>query len=57
MFKSKRRQIVTPQSEHLKLVGTLAMLWGNDQFDAPPDPTKQRLTKVIFQNADLMAYR
>lgn len=36
MFKSKRRQIITPQSEHLKLVGTLAMLWGNDQFDAPP---------------------
>jgi len=36
MFKSKRRAIVTPQSEHLKLVGTLAMLWGNDQFDAPP---------------------
>ncbi|MBK9778958.1 MAG: hypothetical protein IPP55_02740 [Anaerolineales bacterium] len=26
MFKSKRRQIVTPQSEHLKLAGTLAML-------------------------------
>ena len=36
MFRSKRRQIVTPQSEHLKLVGTLAMLWGNEQFDAPP---------------------
>ena len=36
MFKSKRRPIVTPQSEHLKLVGTLAMLWGNDQFDCPP---------------------
>lgn len=36
MFKSKRRPIVTPQSEHLKLVGTLAMLWGNDQFDTPP---------------------
>ncbi len=36
MFKSKRRQIVTPQSEHLKLVGTLAMLWGNDQIDVPP---------------------
>lgn len=35
MFKSKRRPIVTPQSEHLKLVGTLAMLWGNDQFDTP----------------------
>lgn len=36
MFKSKRRPIVTPQSEHLKLVGTLAMLWGNDDFDIPP---------------------
>ncbi len=36
MFKSKRRPLVTPQSEHLKLVGTLAMLWGNDEFDFPP---------------------
>jgi hypothetical protein len=36
MFRSKRRQIITPQSEHLKLVGTLALLWGNDQFDTPP---------------------
>jgi hypothetical protein len=36
MFKSKSRPIVTPQSEHLKLVGTLAMLWGNDDFDFPP---------------------
>lgn len=36
MFKSKRRAILTPQSEHLKLVGTLAMLWGNDDFDLPP---------------------
>ena len=36
MFKSKRRPIVTPQSEHLKLVGTLAMLWGNDAFELPP---------------------
>jgi len=36
MFKSKSREIITPQSEHLKLVGTLAMLWGNDDFDIPP---------------------
>jgi hypothetical protein len=36
MFKSKRRPIVTPQSEHLKLVGSLALLWGNDDFEAPP---------------------
>ena len=36
MFKSKSRPILTPQSEHLKLVGTLAMLWGNNDFDFPP---------------------
>jgi len=36
MFKSKRRQIVIPQSEHLRLVGALAMLWGNADFDMPP---------------------
>ena len=36
MFKSKRRQIVIPQSEHLRLVGALAMLWGNADFDLPP---------------------
>jgi hypothetical protein len=36
VFKSKRRPIVTPQSEHLKLVGTLAMLWGNEDLDFPP---------------------
>ncbi len=36
MFKSKRRAIVTPQSEHLRLVGTLALLWGNAHFDTPP---------------------
>jgi hypothetical protein len=36
MFKSKRRPIVIPQSEHLRLVGTLAMLWGNEDFDSPP---------------------
>jgi len=36
MFKSKRRQIVIPQSEHLRLVGALAMLWGNADFELPP---------------------
>ncbi len=35
MFKSKSRDVITPQSEHLKLVGTLAMVWGNEQFDSP----------------------
>ena len=36
MFKSTRRPIIIPQSEHLKLVGTLALLWGNSQFELPP---------------------
>jgi hypothetical protein len=36
MFKSKRRPIAIPQSEHLKLVGTLALIWGNRDFDFPP---------------------
>lgn len=36
MFKSQRRSIVIPQSEHLHLVGALAMLWGNADFDFPP---------------------
>jgi hypothetical protein len=43
MFKSKRRPIAIPQSEHLKLVGTLALLWGNADFDVPP---MERLSMV-----------
>ena len=46
MFKSKRRAIVTPQSEHLKLVGTLAMLWGNDEFDVPPVERKSLIAGI-----------
>ena len=36
MFKSKSRPIVIPQSEHLRLVGAMAMLWGNENFGVPP---------------------
>src|SRR5689334_2144290 len=36
MFKSKLRPLAIPQSEHLKLVGALAFLWGNADFDHPP---------------------
>jgi len=35
MFKSKRRSVAIPQSEHLKLVGALVYLWGNRDFDLP----------------------
>jgi hypothetical protein len=43
MFKSKLRPIVIPQSEDFKLVGTLALFWGNADFDFPP---VERLLRV-----------
>lgn len=36
MFRSEARPVIVPQSEHLKLCGSLAMLWGNADFDFPP---------------------
>ncbi len=38
MFKSKLRPIAIPQFEHEKLVGTLALLWGNAAFELPSGP-------------------
>jgi len=35
MFKSKMRLIIIPQSEHGRLSGVLASLWGNEGFDRP----------------------
>jgi hypothetical protein len=35
MFKSKQRPIAIPQWEHQKLAGTLALLWGNADFERP----------------------
>ena len=46
MFKSKLRPIVIPQFEHEKLVGTLALLWGNAAFDLPPVPFDSFLTGI-----------
>lgn len=36
MFKSKLRPITIPQSEHARLAGILAYLWGNNQIAPPP---------------------
>ena len=36
MFRSKQRPIAVPQWEHQKLAGTLALLWGNADFERPP---------------------
>jgi hypothetical protein len=38
MFKSTQRPIIIPQSEHQKLAGALAQLWGNAEFELPPLP-------------------
>jgi len=46
MFKSKLRPIVIPKFEHEKLVGTLALLWGNAVFDMPPVPLNSFLAGI-----------
>lgn len=35
MFRSKTRNLIIPQMEHSRLAGTIAGLWGNDNFDKP----------------------
>jgi hypothetical protein len=46
MFKSKQRPIAIPQWEHQKLAGTLALLWGNADFERPSVPSESFLTGV-----------
>ena len=46
MFKSKQRSIVIPQWEHQKLAGTLALLWGNAEFERPPVPFESFLIGI-----------
>jgi hypothetical protein len=46
MFKSKQRPLVIPQWEHQKLAGTLALLWGNADFERPPVPFESFLAGV-----------
>jgi hypothetical protein len=46
MFKSKQRPIAVPQWEHQKLAGTLALLWGNADFERPPVPFESFLTGI-----------
>jgi hypothetical protein len=46
MFKSKQRPIAIPQWERQKLAGTLALLWGNAEFERPPVPFDSLLTGI-----------
>jgi hypothetical protein len=50
MFKSKQRPIVVPQWEHEKLAGTLALLWGNADFERPPVPFESFVTGVALHD-------
>lgn len=50
MFKSKLRPIVIPQFEHEKLVGTLALLWGNAVFELPVVPFESFLTGIALHD-------
>lgn len=38
MFRSARRDVVFPQSEHARLAATIALAWGNDAFAGPRLP-------------------
>lgn len=46
MFKSKQRPIAISQWEHQKLAGTLALLWGNADFERPAVPFESFVTGV-----------
>jgi uncharacterized protein DUF3891 len=46
MFKSKQRAVAIPQWEHQKLAGTLALLWGNAEFDRPTVPFESFLAGI-----------
>ncbi|HEX5692284.1 MAG TPA: DUF3891 family protein, partial [Roseiflexaceae bacterium] len=46
MFKSNQRSIAISQWEHQKLAGTLALLWGNAEFERPPIAFESFLTGI-----------
>lgn len=50
MFRSKKRPIVFPQSEHARLAGIIAAHWGNQNFDLPPIDRDSFLTGVYFHD-------
>lgn len=50
MFQSLLHQVIIPQSEHLKLAGALALLWGNAQFERPPLPADSVLAGIALHD-------
>ncbi len=52
MFRSKIRNVIIPQSEHARLAGTLAMLWGSDAFDRPVLPFASFINGVLLHDRE-----
>lgn len=50
MFKSKRHPLIFPQSEHQRLAGIIAQLWGNDSFEKPDLPFESFVTGVALHD-------
>src|SRR6266849_4313200 len=50
MFKSKVDTKIIPQAEHQRLAGTIASLWGNNQFDRPHLPNESYVKGVLFHD-------
>lgn len=50
MFKYAQNSLIVPQFEHLRLAGTLALLWGNDHFDKPALDTHTFVEGVAFHD-------
>ena len=56
MLKSKRRNILTPQSEHARLSGMIAFHWGNHNFDKPELDFNAFITAVTFHDRGYEAF-
>jgi len=50
MFRSKTRNFIFPQSEHLRLVGALVLHWGNDHFARPALPFDSYVTGAALHD-------
>jgi hypothetical protein len=50
MFRSKKRNLIFPQTEHSRLAGMIASLWGNDLFDRPAFHFESFVTGVILHD-------
>ncbi|MSR71344.1 MAG: DUF3891 family protein [Candidatus Taylorbacteria bacterium] len=50
MFISNKNSIVTPQSEHARLSATIAMLWGNSDFEKTTLPQDSFVRGVLFHD-------